>query len=435
MRPTLLLLAASLTVATAASAQRVVRHTETDATAEWSDVVSNDDAVTVGFSFDRVMSKTYYFQRTQRWEMQSTDPDWDDGPSLMQITTGRVPDDRSLSTADAVRRTAEMVLVELGRLDPVEALVAREVGFLVTYRSGRAVDSWLGNVELSPRIDTSELHWFGHLEPAAALDVLERLFDQTTGHIREGVVAAIGAQSEPDRVIPMLGRILENDAEEDVRDEAASWLGRQHDPRAVTPLVRAVNRDASRQVKEEAIESLGDLHVEGAYEALAQIAESHTDVAVRAEAVESLAERRDARAARLLERIALRDRERRVQVEAVEGLSEMPPDLAQPLLASLLQTHPTSSIRSEVAEALGERASDVSVVALKRAAESDQSSSVRSEALEALAEMPSGAGIPAVIDLAMNHPSSSVRREAIEQLGDSRDARARAALVTLGVKG
>jgi HEAT repeat protein len=436
--PATILLACAF-VSTAA-AQRVVRDTNTDTplTVRWQTAVDEDrdsgQSSALALSFTRMMSDDYYFQRSRQWELHSSSGRWDDlqGLSLMQMTTGRIPKEEQMTTTEAVQRTARMVLVELGRLERIETLVPREVGLVVTYRNGAADDVWIGNVELNPRVESPVLRWLGHFETGPMLSLLESLYGDPNPRIREGVVAAVGAQSDADAAIPFLTRALRADESEDVRDEAASWLGRQYDARALPVLVAAVETDKSRDVQREAVEAIGELRVEAALDALLQIVAEHPEVRVRQEAVESIANFRTARAARALERIILNDKHRSIQNEAIEALGDMPPDLGTPLLSSLLATHPVSSIRAEVAEVLGERPSDESIVALKRAVMSDQSSSVRNEALEALSDMSGGVGIAAVIDVAMNHPSQDTKREAIGLLGESKDSRARVALTTLG---
>ena len=413
-----------------ATAQRVTHVSDGEPLiSRWQQSVDQGgDSFAVGFSFMRLMDAQHYFQRSGKWEMWSNGRSRNDGPSLLQMTTGQIPDGDGLSTAEAVRETARMVLVELGRLDPEENLVERPLGFVVTYHAGRASSVWLGNIELAVNIDATELFWLGDAAPAEALSVFRSLYDAQTGRVQEGAVAAIGSVNDRDAVIPLLGSILEDAEDERIRDEAASWLGRQYDERALPLLVRAVDRDPSKNVREEAVESIGDLRVAASLDALIEIVTSHADSHVRSEAAETIGDFKTPEAARALERVARTDANRSVQNEAVESLGDMPSHLSVPILTEILRSHPIASVRGEVAEALGDRPSDDAVTALRRAALEDQSSSVRDEALEALAEMASGLGIPTLIEVAQTHTSTKTRREAIDLLGESRDPRARAAL-------
>ena len=115
------------------------------------------------------------FQMYRHWSMSGHIDHNNRRTSLLKLLTGEEPADSKLSADDAVRRAAKIVLTELGHFEKDVNLVPKEVGFMMRYRGGKAVDVWMGNYELAPPLADGTLYWLGKDDTGASIELLELL--------------------------------------------------------------------------------------------------------------------------------------------------------------------------------------------------------------------------------------------------------------------
>ena len=442
----LLLLAVALMPAVGYG-QQVMRHPQPeDALSQkwqWAEEQARQDAAArrgywVGYSIERLMEEEALLMVSEDftlWNYGSVDRD---GRSLYEHITGAKPPVEQLSEDEAVRREAERALARFdGKRRPGKK-VWKEIAVLFQYTArakGPAdiASIWLGNVEFAVDLEGRPLLWLGAAEDAESIALLQQYYAQAqTVALQEPLVEAIGAHSRPDLVVPFLQEVLASRVDDEVREEAASWLAYQDDERVVDILVGAARTDRSVEVREEAVEAIACHETEAATDALIDLARTVEVAAVREEAVESLGALTSPRVVEALEALAFDDPKRTIQEEAVEALAEFPSATATPVLTRIVKTHDDPQIREEAIELLGEVAPvDNVLTTLEWVAFQDKSSEVQEEAVEVLAELPGGSGIPVVVKIAQSHPRSSIREEAIDYLDESEDARAKEGLKTV----
>lgn len=140
-----------------------------------------------------------------------------------------------------------------------------------------------------------------HPEVAAGSDTeaLIASLGVSDADIREHAASALGKSGDP-RAVPALIDVLD-DRDASVREHAASALGRLGDPSAVQPLANVLSSDPEPRVREHAASALGKLGPnDDAYDALVEAYESDADVRVRAHAAFGLGLLGDTRAFDLL---------------------------------------------------------------------------------------------------------------------------------------
>jgi HEAT repeat protein/beta-lactamase regulating signal transducer with metallopeptidase domain len=266
------------------------------------------------------------------------------------------------------------------------------------------------------------LLWLGAADDAQSLPVVQDLFSNTTQReLREDLVAAVGIHGSSDAVVAILIRWLNSREHEDIRSQAAEWLGFHPTSAAVVALSRAARSDVSSDVRREAAEALGDNTLPAATDSTIAVARTAPDADVRQEAVEGLGQKDSDRAIPTLQSIARDDRSEDVQREAVETLGEIPGGGGLAAVRDIARTHPRPDVRREAVETLGENLPAAEALTLlKSIASADQNPDVQREAVETIGELHGdpAAGVAALADIARNHPNTDVRREAVETLGE-----------------
>ena len=173
----------------------------------------------------------------------------------------------------------------------------------------RLLSSEPGHVELS------RLRGNGDLDTLAAYvndpKSSRRLRRQATAYIGStkpgGGKAAMGFGATDPAIVPILAPLLEGDADQTVRRNAAYGLRRTGDGSAVEPLLRALS-DADKATRIHAAMGLGDLHARTAVEPLSHLLD---DPGCARAAATALVEIGDERALPALKRAADSARSRR----------------------------------------------------------------------------------------------------------------------------
>jgi HEAT repeat protein/beta-lactamase regulating signal transducer with metallopeptidase domain len=266
------------------------------------------------------------------------------------------------------------------------------------------------------------LVWLGNAVDAQSLPLVEGLFSATPQpELREDVVSAIGIHGSSETVVPILVRLLTSRESNDVRSQAAEWLGFHPTAAAVNALSAAARHDVSGDVRRQAAEALGNNTLPAATDSVIAVAKSAGDPDTRREAVEGLGSKSTDRALNSLVTIAQSDRDEDVQRAAVEALGEMPDGRGLNILREVARKHPRSDVRRAAIESLGENlpAADA-IPLLKSIALDDLDPDVQREAIERLGDVHGNEAdvLAAITDFARTHPNSDVRRSAVETLAE-----------------
>ena len=294
-------------------------------------------------------------------------------------------------------------------------------GFVV--RNGRATLDrvHMGNVIFPVRFARRAVIWLGDADDAASLALTRDLYGQAPSmELRQDVVAIAGAHEQSSAVVPVLRRWLEGSEPEDVRAEAAEWLGEHPEPEALAALARAARADKASRVRAEAAEAVGDIDLPAAADTLVVLARTLPDRTARAEAVEALGARTEATALQTLIRIARDDPSGDIQREAVETLGDFEDKRGVPALVDLARTHPGGDVRGEALETLAEAAPlEQARGVLSDVAQGDPDVDVQRAAVEALGQLDDPAARRILLEIAERHPRVDVRVEAVETLGEA----------------
>jgi HEAT repeat protein/beta-lactamase regulating signal transducer with metallopeptidase domain len=183
----------------------------------------------------------------------------------------------------------------------------------------------------------------------AAVPALIEALGDGDPDVREHVASALGRLGDP-AAVPALVEAL-GDRDPDVREHVASALGRLGDPAAVPALAEVVAADPEPRVREHAASALGKLGPnDDAYDALVDAYETDASVRVRAHAAFGLGLLGDPRAFDLLVE-GLDSPHADIRRECAEGLGWLGDPRAVPYLEPLLESS-DARIRERTQKAL-----------------------------------------------------------------------------------
>jgi HEAT repeat protein len=195
---------------------------------------------------------------------------------LLAPIVGALRHDRSAE----VRREAARVLAAWEReevvgalcgalLDPddeVRAAAAQSLSELKEVASGAVLLSWVDHSE--PSVQAAVLHALRELRVADAFDPAMRALSHSLASVRLEAVGVLGWLKD-ERALGALGSVAAGDADPDVRRAAVGSLGLSPAPsRPIVEALLSALRDGAWQVREEAATTLGKLRTAQARDAL-----------------------------------------------------------------------------------------------------------------------------------------------------------------------
>jgi len=267
------------------------------------------------------------------------------------------PDGAAPAPAD-LKRTASAVLDRLERKGRPEKMVIKELGFFLKYGPGKTpvlAEVRMSNLELSFDFEGAPLYWMGKAPEDGSFGIVEALYGRNQGlDIREDLIAAAGCHGSPQLVLPFLGRVLGGGDPDELRQEAAFWMGQQNDPEGLRLLINAAKTDRSEEVREGAVFGISQVELPAAADELIALAKGADKRDVRKQAVFWLSELASKKAGGILEEIAAGDADLEIQEQAVFALSELPGNEGVDALIRLAKTHRDARIRKKAVFWLGE---------------------------------------------------------------------------------
>jgi hypothetical protein len=280
------------------------------------------------------------------------------GLTIAEILAGKSHQDVIAGQGGDVRRTAREVLEKLERPAKPEKKVEKDLAIFLSYESGRTAslrDVDLSNVDRCFDFKGRSLYWLGEADGAESFGVMKALYARAeAAKAKEGLLAAAGLHGNPRLAVPFLASVLSGGEAEELRKDAAFWIGQQNDAEGLRTLVRAAESDRSREVREGAVFSISQVKIPEAADELIALARGDDHVDVRKQAIFWLSQIASEKAAPALEEFARKDGEPDIQEQAVFALSQLPENQGLEPLIKLAKTHPDPRVRKKAIFWLGE---------------------------------------------------------------------------------
>lgn len=308
----------------------------------------------VGYDIRRLMGERSYIGSWNDDRLRSTEP------TIEEVVTGKRRAEPLIPRAEWLSRTAREVLDDLENDWKPEKKVWKSVAILLRYGVGTGSQAGpdkveMSNVDLEFDLRGLPLIWLGEASDNQSLTLLRGLYagvkrEETKKH----VLAAVGVHNTPALVIPILESVLASRDADELRKDAAFWIGQQDDAAALKVLRQAARTDRSREVRKGAVFAISQVELEAAVDELIDLARSAESEDVRHEALFWLGQRASKKAGAALVDFATKDSDSDVQEQAVFALSQLPENQGVEPLIKIARTHPNPHVRKKAVFWLGE---------------------------------------------------------------------------------
>ncbi len=279
-------------------------------------------------------------------------------PTIAEVLSGKKAPEKVETDGEIVRRTARRILAELEGSEEAEEKVWKDLGLF--YRFGEGASPALerarmSNLDLAFDFKGLPLLWLGEASDEESLGLVSEFYAAArTDNIKESLVAAAGVHGTPALAVPFLEKVLNGRDSDEVRKNAAFWIGQQHDRKALGILVRAAQSDRSTAVRKNAVFAISQTGLPEAVDELIALARKGPETEVRKQAVFWLGQIASKKAGAALEEFAVRDDDVRIQEQAVFALSQLPGGEGVETLIKIAKTHPDPRVRKKAVFWLGE---------------------------------------------------------------------------------
>ena len=293
--------------------------------------------------------------------------------TVADVLAGKSVPASSDATAGDVREAAAAALDRIDKQGKPEKMVLKELGFFLKYGAGKApalTEVGMSHLDLSFDFEGAPLYWLGKMTEDSSVGLIAALYDRNPGEkVGEDLVAAAGCHGSPKLVLPFLERVLSGSGPDELRKDAAFWIGQQNDAEGLRLLSRAARSDRSEEVREGAVFAISEVELPAAADELIALARGAELRDVRKQAVFWLGQMASEKSGKVLEEVALKDGDLEVQEHALFALSELPDNGGLDALIKLAKTHPDPRLRKKAVFWLGEsddpRALDAIVAIIK----------------------------------------------------------------------
>ncbi len=211
-------------------------------------------------------------------------------------------------SGDSARHTSEIgSWGGNGRNKIVEVL--KEVAILFKISGNLTDESSLkkadvSNMELYVDLGKKPLVWLGGAGDDQSVSLLKDLFDrQSSTELKKDLLMAIGIHQNSREAYPFLVGVLKSEQADNIRAQAAFWLGEQNRSESLSVLLDAAKGDRSTKVKEQSVFAISRLSSDESTEALISLARKAKDSKVRAKAAFWLGQKASQKAVATLESI------------------------------------------------------------------------------------------------------------------------------------
>jgi HEAT repeat protein len=278
--------------------------------------------------------------------------------TVAEVLAGKKNEAAPADTAEDVRRAARRALDDIDSRPKPVTKVLKELGFFFRYEAGKTpvlAEVHMTNLDLPFDFETAPLFWLGKAPEGQSLALVKALYGLGgSDKVRRSLVAATGCHGTAGLVIPILAGVLAGDGSDNLRRDAAFWIGQQNDPESLRILVKAARTDTSKEVREGAVFSISQVELPAAVDQLIALARSAEPRDVRKQAVFWIGQMASEKSGKALEEFARKDGDIEIQEQAVFALSQLPDNQGVEPLIKLAKTHPDPRIRKKAVFWLGE---------------------------------------------------------------------------------
>jgi len=249
-----------------------------------------------------------------------------------------------------------------------------------------------------------------------ALDALAGLYSSTQHRaVREEIISTISQFKSP-KVIPSLTKIIKEDPDRHMREQALFWLSQKSQSKEAVKLIEHVAlNDPNEEVREKAVFALSQVREGKGLGALKRIAGTAKDPAIRQNAVFWIGRKaKSTDMVQFLETVVLKDSVAEIRETALLALSQAPEGRGVEALMKIGRTAKNAGTRREAVFWLGQRARSNDVIQfLGDTVLKDTNGEVRDAALHALSQAPDGRGVEALKKIAETSKDAGMREEAV----------------------
>ncbi|MDP2885681.1 MAG: HEAT repeat domain-containing protein [Ignavibacteria bacterium] len=213
----------------------------------------------------------------------------------------------------------------------------------------------VSNMELYVDLKKKPLLWLGGAEDDQSVGLLKDLFDQQSStELKKDLLTGIGIHQNSREAFPFLVGVLKGEQADNIRAQAAFWLGQQNRSESLPVLMEAAQDDRSTRVKEQSVFAIGQLSSDESTEALITLARKARDTKVRAKAAFWLGQKASQKAMATLESIIADDEEIDVQRQALYALAQIHTSEVLDRLITTAKSHRNPRIRKQAIQCLGQ---------------------------------------------------------------------------------
>ncbi len=310
--------------------------------------------------------------------------------------------------------------------------VLKEIGFFFRHMPGREdfAEIAISSFSLAVDFENRPVLWLGRVPETESLNWLKQLYrKQQSGQTKEELIGVVGTHGPSAERQTFLAEILQSREEEDVRKQAAFFLGQNADRATIALLQATAERDRSEEVRKQAVFALTQTKSPEALAALAALVKAANSHEVRRDALFWLGQTHSEQAVSALKEI-FQHEDFELQKHAVFVVTQLAEAQSLPFLIELAEQHKRAEIRKEALFWLVQTHNKKAVPVLQQAVNKDEYQ-VQKHAVFALSQLPRTEGTPLLIDIARTHANPQIRKEAMFWLGQSDDPRAAEALINI----
>jgi predicted RNA binding protein with dsRBD fold (UPF0201 family) len=223
----------------------------------------------------------------------------------------------------------------------------------------------ISNLDVHVDLKGLPLLWLGAVEDTESVPFLDGLYGKVQPRKpRKELMVAVSLHDTKDLAIPCLQRYVTTEKDEELRSEAAFWLGQQDHPEVLKTLRKVVVEDPSTKVRKKAVFALSQMTLEEATDGLIDVARSDTSRKIQKEAIFWLGQKASQKARESLTDVVFDNEEIEIQEQAVFAISQWPKDQSIPALSKIGKDHPHPKVRQKAIFWLGETRDPRAVEAL-----------------------------------------------------------------------
>ncbi len=297
----------------------------------------------VGYCTRRLMNENSYIVSGSTHARQS-----EDLPSLGEIVKGtKSPQAKQRNRWDGSSKSSVV------KVTKEIAILFRVKGDLSSPLSIQRIE--LSDLDLSCDMRSKPLVWLGNSDDDQSVRLLSGLFEQLSSSERKReVLTAIGLHQNSTLVFPFLTKILRGEEPDDVRSQAAFWIGQQEIPDVLSELINAARNDRSAEVRDRAVFAISQIPSDESTVALIDLARNGPDTKTRGKAMFWLGQKASEKAVPTLGKIIAGEDESEVQRQALFALAQIHTSDGVDRLIKIAETHPNPRIRKQAVQLLGQ---------------------------------------------------------------------------------